>query len=325
MMMQKMMRSATRNSYPTWQITKTNLQFIKAIFILHLLWYILGVMGFEYLPIIVSMDIGLLFLAVLHLLFFIPLAKKSVIPAYFRESYGASYLQKLYFLRDFLVIGAIFRLGGYLLLTSLIQGATSATPEEIEMVWDEKLSNQSGFILALTLYVIYLFILYYKERFMKIGEFYSEVVEDMYQRKVSTKVAMEHVRNRRKKDIAKENYSNSIKSNADTRHATREPVSVAGHNPYSQPTSMPATRKKARKPSERKESTLPKDSFEEKTNASNSMKNNTKLCKKKSLKAKKNVIKKIEKNRKMNNDEREELSGQTLEEISLPKRRKSRK
>lgn len=326
MMMQKIMRSATKGSYPTWQITKTNFHLIKAVFIFHIFWFILGILGFEYLPLIVSLDIGLLILSILHLSLFIPLAKKSVVPAYFKENYGTSFLTKVYVIRDVLVVGALIRLGGYYILTSLIQYATPATPREIEMIWVDKLSNPKGLLLALTLYLAYIFFLYYQERFMKIGDYYSEVVEDMYQRKVNSQVAMQHVWNRRRRDRDKEKHSNSIQHTArKNTPAASEKVSFSSYQPTGQVKPVEAVRKKARNPSTQKVTTPNEPKLESNGKANNKPNKATNRLQNRTFKAKKKVIQKIEKNRKRAKDVNLNDLKTSQIKATLPKRRKARK
>ncbi|MEK3955973.1 hypothetical protein [Psychrobacillus sp. FSL K6-1464] len=213
------MKSTLRNNYPTWKQTKTSFSIVMLILVTHIFWFAFGVLGFEYLPIFVSLDIGFMIFAIVHRVLFIPLAKFSITTAFFRESYNLNFLKNIYLFRDILVLGAFLRIGGYAFLLLSIESATPATPKEIDMIWAEKLNNPLGFLIALFLYITYLFFQYYQDRFMKIGDYYYEVKEHMELRKVNSQTASVHVRNRRKADRDKEVYSNSIKNANQTKQS----------------------------------------------------------------------------------------------------------
>ncbi|MFF2531481.1 hypothetical protein ACFVS2_21475 [Brevibacillus sp. NPDC058079] len=187
-------------------------EFIRFFVLVHIPFYIVLYFTREFPNFLASMDATMVLLAILYAVVVKPLIKNGTIRAYYRKHYRTkttgSFLSIVY---TALWFGAVLR-SSLLVGNFLIQYFTFEERDLPGLVEGMKLNylNGNGAIAGAIIFFLFIYVLYYKNRYISIQDFSIRVMQYVRERGFSLQVAMEKVLYEHKEGLATWKQTNDI-------------------------------------------------------------------------------------------------------------------
>lgn len=179
--------------YPGLRENQLSLEKIKKIIKYHFIWLALSIVfNIEYIAFLVMFDMGMIIFFTIHHLIFEPRMIKGKFPSYFRESYSSKEMKMVIFVKQFVYFGAFIRIAALLLMLSVVY---SNDLIGLSNEWERRTDNVFAVFIAFTVYVFYMHLIHFKNKYIKVDLFFEKVKVKMEKRNLPSLIAIHETYN----------------------------------------------------------------------------------------------------------------------------------